>query len=171
MARIWISWVIFSQIFFTWVGKCHGKHECGGKEGGGGGSARRFLGTNRNVFNHLGMDFAKSGIRFQISQNLWHNSSKFTLRNRQRCKSRGIAVKTWKAGGGATKWGDCENDCRVENEGMDWIEATCDNWTMATYAGGNWVRDRDESNQDFGQLDPRRSFIRPPQHCRPHVGT
>ena len=52
--------------FFTWVGKCHGKYECGGKEGGGGGSARRFLGTNRNVFNHLGMDFAKSGIRFQI---------------------------------------------------------------------------------------------------------
>ena len=37
-----------------------------------------------------------------------------------------------------------------------------DNWTIATYAGGNWVRDRDETGQDFGQLDPRRSFIRPP---------
>ena len=28
-----------------------------------------------------------------------------------------------------------ENDCRLKRGG---IEATLDNWTMATYAGGNW---------------------------------
>ena len=142
MARIRISWVIISQIFYlSWQ---MSREIRVWRQG-------RWRRRQRKTFSrHQPQCFQPPWhgfrqIRNQISDfaKSLAQSSEITPRNRQWCKSRGIAVKTWKAGGRRDKmrrlWKWLSRGKR--GDGLDWGHLRqLDNGNVRRWQLGTWPR-------------------------------